>query len=613
MKNRFQLRKLEFIGIESVAEIEFFDGLNVIYGPSNTGKSLILSAIEYAFGKGDTKQFKGIDELNKFDKIKVTIEGNDANKYIIEREIRDEKADIIVKNSNKNSNHREYRPKKPTQKKATISDFFLKLTSAEGMKIKTKQSGATCNFTFDKELLITSINEEKIISRLRSPFLTGQYTNIPQEISAFKLFISDSDDSGCKEIDDAKTYKNKLKAKEEILLEISNNIHKEIEILTDEYEETQSSTVMNKIADLEKLVENKNNELLGYMNEKKELINFMNEEKSRKIFSEELVIRFNMHKENLESDIDRLSFIVESEHYLHQLIDKNCPICNSHINEDSIQYLHQNKSVDMEDIKEAYVKEISKIIIQLRDVEKSITYHEDILTECSEMILLINNKILSLDKLIEETLNPELKLLQRELYELNKYIILKTKIEEKKLRIAQINNEYRELERKLNLPAPKNTYDKVLSDSDINNYERIIEDILIDWKYDKDISVLFNINTLDIAINNKLRISNGKGHRAIQAASMVIGLMKYLTENDKIHPGYVILDSPLLSYKEEENLDNDEKVSEKVQEAFFNSLVKCENMQIVVLENKEPTEFAKKNANVIEFTKNPLIGRSGLL
>ena len=51
MNKRFTLEKLTVSGgghLNSI--IEFQDGLNLIIGPSNTGKSLIMDCIDYAFG-----------------------------------------------------------------------------------------------------------------------------------------------------------------------------------------------------------------------------------------------------------------------------------------------------------------------------------------------------------------------------------------------------------------------------------------------------------------------------------------------------------------------------------------------------------------------------------
>ncbi len=94
---------------------------------------------------------------------------------------------------------------------------------------------------------------------------------------------------------------------------------------------------------------------------------------------------------------------------------------------------------------------------------------------------------------------------------------------------------------------------------------------------------------------------------------MIIALMDYCVNNDCVHPGFVIIDSPLLSFKEKKELADHEIIDENIQAAFYDSLSKVTGMQIIILENKEPTEFARKRANVIEFTGHLLEGRAGLL
>ncbi len=50
----FQLRKLRLTGADGEKEIAFSSGLNVVSGPSNTGKSYILASIDFTFGAKST-------------------------------------------------------------------------------------------------------------------------------------------------------------------------------------------------------------------------------------------------------------------------------------------------------------------------------------------------------------------------------------------------------------------------------------------------------------------------------------------------------------------------------------------------------------------------------
>lgn len=67
--------------------------------------------------------------------------------------------------------------------------------------------------------------------------------------------------------------------------------------------------------------------------------------------------------------------------------------------------------------------------------------------------------------------------------------------------------------------------------------------------------VTFDDETLDLSIDGKARSDWGKGYRAFILSAMVIGLMRYCFKNNRLHPGFVILDSPLVSLKERKRIE----------------------------------------------------------
>ncbi len=102
--------------------------------------------------------------------------------------------------------------------------------------------------------------------------------------------------------------------------------------------------------------------------------------------------------------------------------------------------------------------------------------------------------------------------------------------------------------------------------------------------------------------------SNGEGVRAIITSAFVVSLMRYCITHDLPHPGVVLLDSPLTSYKEEDR----EELGEEVQQAFYNNLASAkEKGQVIILENKEPPTEIQQIAMYYHFTRNRVHGRYG--
>jgi hypothetical protein len=76
------------------------------------------------------------------------------------------------------------------------------------------------------------------------------------------------------------------------------------------------------------------------------------------------------------------------------------------------------------------------------------------------------------------------------------------------------------------------------------------------------------------------------------------------------HPGFVVLDSPLVVYREP---DADEGgFSEHLKDAFYESLAAYEGAQILILENEDPPSELETSANIIKFTGTDR-GRRGFI
>jgi hypothetical protein len=120
-----------------------------------------------------------------------------------------------------------------------------------------------------------------------------------------------------------------------------------------------------------------------------------------------------------------------------------------------------------------------------------------------------------------------------------------------------------------------------------NEYCRTIENVLKAWGFHDDVNARFDNETLDLVIDGKDRSTWGKGYRAFIMSAMVIGLMRYCLDNDRLHPGFVILDSPLVSLKERKidvaGLWIEDYMEKKMVEDI---LEKDSHNQVIIFENK---------------------------
>lgn len=129
-----------------------------------------------------------------------------------------------------------------------------------------------------------------------------------------------------------------------------------------------------------------------------------------------------------------------------------------------------------------------------------------------------------------------------------------------------------------------------------------IRDTLTQWELPAAGEVAFSFDTIDVHVQGKPRSARGKGMRAILHAAFTVGLAEYCSATDRPHPGFVILDSPLVTYREPGTgravPKSDEPVSSNVAAAFFRALSATFSGQAIVVENTTPPEGSNSDDSV---------------
>jgi hypothetical protein len=92
----------------------------------------------------------------------------------------------------------------------------------------------------------------------------------------------------------------------------------------------------------------------------------------------------------------------------------------------------------------------------------------------------------------------------------------------------------------------------------------------------------------------------------------MIGLLDHCADSnlELPHPGLVILDSPLVTYKRRDNTPGEE-IPEDVTSAFYVALAKTPaGRQVIVLENNDPPAALHSQINYTHFSRSAM-GRYG--
>ena len=145
----------------------------------------------------------------------------------------------------------------------------------------------------------------------------------------------------------------------------------------------------------------------------------------------------------------------------------------------------------------------------------------------------------------------------------------------------------------------------------LDEFSKTVERILEEWHFPNATRVFFYESKRDFQISGKDRGSTGKGLRAITHAAVTVGLMEFCRERGLTHPGFVVLDSPLLAYWKPEGVEDDLRGTD-LKEMFYRYLLGLQaEIQVIIIENEHPPDFVFQEGSVTVFTKNPRQGRYG--
>src|SRR5690606_35760808 len=113
-------------------------------------------------------------------------------------------------------------------------------------------------------------------------------------------------------------------------------------------------------------------------------------------------------------------------------------------------------------------------------------------------------------------------------------------------------------------------------------FAKKVGNILLNWGVTNDKKVTFDPTQNDLMIDAKPRTSRGKGMRSITHAAFTVGLLEYCKEQELPHPGFIILDTPLLAYREPDS-DDEQFFKNGVDEKFYNYLQGITDRQIIII------------------------------
>lgn len=582
-------------------------GLNYITGPSNTGKSYIYQCIDYVFGAEKIKQ---LVDFQEYTHIFLEITTKNGEKKTLMRMINDSK--ILLYNSALGEIQDLKKPtatlnSKPSKNRGKyIGEFIFSLfgltdvpSLLKGMKI-----GTTTLLSLRYYLAFFFVDETKIISD-KNNLLSDPY-NDTVLISIFRYILTGKDDSSCVPIERSEIRKAKIEGRIEMLdIMLSRLITKE-DSLKKQIKELKSSSAYGSIEDYQK-------QILAYQSRIDELTHSLSELQAMYSKAEQdhatestVVSRLKLLKEQYESDLDRLRFTIDGIDISRHVHTDVCPLCHS-------KGIGKEDDAALDNIDAVFTAEsqhtqllLDNLIPVIAESRKQFEYEE-------RNLITLKSQIDAISKEIQEITDGQLSPLQMIVQEYGELLNLRKVLITVQTDIMNVRQEKEDEAEKLKQKGDVQTYKPVSSQSEEMEFCTIISEILKAWKVNCE-SISLYADKSDFYIDERERLSNGKGYRALYYAAFIYAIHRYLDEKHRKCFPCIMLDSPLTTLRgtEKSSQIDPDAVEGNIQTAMLSYVAALDSVQSIILENKEIAPPVERSANVIRFTGSKDEGRFGL-
>ncbi len=606
------LRYLAYLGPDRpTADLSFMPGLNVICGASETGKSFVAESIDFMLGQESS--VRDIPEREGYDRIRLVVESWDWPPLTLDRSVEGGNFRAygeLMTDGAPGAEAKELKWKHSGARQDSLSFALLERTGLTSKFLRKNARGDTRSLSFRDIARLCVVTEEEIQGR-GSPFLSGQYTTATGEYAALKLLLTGTDDSALVAEKDVPGRREQDVGKIELLDHMIEDLRAELdEKGVDEGELRDQLTRLDEsIRIQDESLSTVQRTLDSVLQRRGAAAMEVRNIRARIGEIDEFVERFGLLNKHYQTDLTRLAAIHESGSLFVHLEQKPCPLCGAL---PADQHLNAECEGDTESVvraADAEMVKISRLRYELSDTVSALT------TERQSLLKSLSQ------------FDEEYAACQRELNEIASPAVSTERKSYNQLFSARedVRSNLEKIDRLNRLVAQRAEFDvdhadaagrpsttkTAVSKNVLDEFAQTIESILQDWHFPNADRVFFDESKRDFQIAGKDRGSTGKGLRAITHAAVKIGLMEFCHERNLPHPGFVVLDSPLLAYWKPEG-DEDNLRGTDLKDMFYRYLLGLRrDSQVIIIENEHPPEFVLRDGNVIVFTKNVHQGRYG--
>jgi hypothetical protein len=618
--NALQLRFIRFLGPgKEPAEYVFTPGLNILWGSSDTGKTFLVEAIDFMLGSGEA--LKDIPERVGYDRILLGLTAGGKD-YTISRSTDAgafKRYDGLL----------EEIPKEPKAGKAlsaghssknydNLSNWLLQEIGLDNKKILFSAKTGELKALGFRALAHLCVIIYPNITKSKSPILSGQWLEATREYGVFRLLLTGLDNSSVTEDAplpvEAKPNVERPSIRPDVLAQMIGDYEDELARLTENPPglDGEETAIDEELDALQASLRTMEGQISKTSQQRKEVYDRYGKLTARNNEITELGERFKLLDAQYTNDIKRLLAIEESGQFFVLREPMACPLCGA-------QPEGQNHDAacdgNVAAVTQAAASEIAKIRLLQSELHATVMALSKEQAEVIAERKTVEVEWRGYQKQIDSALSPDFAEARTQHAAL---IEKRSKVQQAIVIYKRIQGLRRRLDEPTPVPLPEKLVEKedapevneYIPKSVLGAFSKTVEHILKEWHFPDATDVYFDEGKRDVVIGNRLRGSRGAGLCAITYSAFTLALFEYCRSRKMPHPGFVVLDSPLIAYKEPKV--DDEGISGTDLKARFYEYLEtfAGEQQVFIVDNTEPPpDFLAKATH---FTKNPAIPRCGL-
>lgn len=591
-----QLTHLTYAGSHvPPAQIVFGPELTVIYGASDTGKSFIVKSIEYMLGGADLTM---IPEANGYTQILLglimpdgapltLVRSPDSNSiHLYNEDLRD----LVIRtpDTTVTAVHN-------ARSKNSLSIYLLRALGLDEILIRKNEAGGTRPLSLSDLVHLSLVTEHRMVGEVPPVLRTGTAVTRTAELSVMRFLVTGEGDQAVDTGPNAgqrRVHKGQIQLLDQLVIDLSSK-------LTTQENERQ---LRDRLIRIRTALEEQSGPLRQVNESHREAID-SRMEIARELSTlderltevSDLLGRFRLLEAQYRSDLERLAMVNEVGSILGYFKVGTCVFCGaerehqhpSHGAEETTQ-LHA--AVEAEATKtSALLSDLLPTIVDLDDergtlvnrraqAQSEIGAWDQTLADLEGGIALLQSDI--------EELTEERSTVEREL-ELHVRI---TELDEKRSRLVG--------EGAVSSARPA----QHIPTSILADFDSILQQTLNSWQVPGVDHAEYDQYYAEIRAGGRTRTGRGKGVRSVLHSAFTTALARFCMDRDLHHLGFVILDSPVVTYRGPEPDETpDVEMTSTVVDRFYKDMLSFPG-QAIVIENGDPPTTVLSEATTYRFT-----------